>query len=1146
MSNILAGFFAAAPSAPDGQGGANAASSGDVLGGIVVSAHSDESSGKGFEDILEGSASSLLPEAVTQAQEEGEVFDPKAGSEHVNDAVQPRVLSSGIRTAQTVLPVVEVPESLLAPVSGASAVRVSADSVVEQDVVINEGEKADSSPEDLQPKGLTVFASPARPIVAEGEGLGKTQPEEAIPVGGSKEAVLVPIKAARPLGRDNGVPATKGRLLEFVRDILGNEEPPKPLVDVVEPTSEVFSAESRESTPSVSAQQVDVGVTGKALPSPELDSGFNRGGTLEQNVLGSVIRRDAGEGENLVAGLSVSESGIIGSAAVGFRSKEVAGDFRNPIVFSENEANNLLDSNLGLSLTLGEEAYGFKDSTQPTPEKGPVSRWIESSLSLGIYEDTETALKTEGFNPLIMRTAVNIPLEEDEAQLYVSEVLAAFTPTEEIVSMEGSVLRGADQDSSEIFDAPSKRIVLNENSRSGSARSTEFASFANVSEEGVPQYEEIEGVVASLTPLESRSVAHVNTLSFSEKVSDLSSKPLVLSRSGVSDSVEGSKFPDSSSIVSQAVQVSAAPLNKENDPILYTGNPLINRSLDESKGLPLVYSASDVVATAKGTATESTEDALLSAEGLHLDSAVQPVITATNESGDIKKEGQSTNSVDSGSDLLPGAYSVPNSEHEVLANESHDLPGMAQVSTGLVSGKAVISERESKSLEAKSTDFSGNRISVTELGSTPKSSGVEVAEPRQAGESSIMAPVEVEEGEGYIPNSSNTLPAPIDSAVIKEESTIHPEARSLSGAMYSKETPLQRPEAVTVQQSESALDSPKNADKVEELGRVEGDLLPKLDAKPQPIPSSQVFRGQQVLSSQQEGVKNSPKPLLDRILQQAEMPGLDPSSVAKADALEGDVDVVSKAGMPIAQQPPRMHSRSQRTLEPTGAPISSLESEVSTAPVSGYAQKETNTAPFAQAPSEGVSHSSVLVEEESRDTPAQNKDLMPVPQRLQQSATSQSIESFSPKMRSEPLPSVPDLNPKLLRQLEQFQRSQRPWAKISLPMSEGEDLMLRMKVSSGHVQIRFGTQSAPLRDGLERGWSELVNQAASRGIQLDSPEFEARLKTRALGLEGAVFAESSDDGDKPLKSFKRKSANNGQSIDPNEPLDDYPGVLKWA
>jgi hypothetical protein len=295
-----------------------------------------------------------------------------------------------------------------------------------------------------------------------------------------------------------------------------------------------------------------------------------------------------------------------------------------------------------------------------------------------------------------------------------------------------------------------------------------------------------------------------------------------------------------------------------------------------------------------------------------------------------------------------------------------------------------------------------------------------------------------------------------------------------------------------------------------------------------------------------EGAKDAPKPLLNRAVVAEDALSESPLMNSNRYDYKGLVNAYHKTGMLIAEQSqsrqPRLLQSSEEEKMQNPLPVLNTLAVAS----SEYAPKAAITTSFAHTLPEDALYALVPAEEKEKHLSATGKSLIPAAERLELQEKPFQREDFSHKMSPKLLPAVPDLNPKLLRQLEHFQRSQRVWTKVSLPMEGGEDLMLRMKVSSGRIQIRFGTQSVALRDGLERGWSELVNQAASRGIQLDLPEFEARLKTRVSPHETALTMGLSEGDDKPLKSFKKRNSHAEQSIGPNEAFEDYPGVFKWA
>ncbi|HQU09484.1 MAG TPA: hypothetical protein PLV25_05950, partial [Opitutales bacterium] len=88
-----------------------------------------------------------------------------------------------------------------------------------------------------------------------------------------------------------------------------------------------------------------------------------------------------------------------------------------------------------------------------------------------------------------------------------------------------------------------------------------------------------------------------------------------------------------------------------------------------------------------------------------------------------------------------------------------------------------------------------------------------------------------------------------------------------------------------------------------------------------------------------------------------------------------------------------------------------------------------------------------------------------------------------------------DYQPELMRMLEQFKRSQKPWARVSLPLPTGDEVMIRLKVVQGSIQVRFSAQSGDLRDIITDGWSKLTLFAQKSGLRLSGPEFEAHQQT---------------------------------------------------
>lgn len=83
--------------------------------------------------------------------------------------------------------------------------------------------------------------------------------------------------------------------------------------------------------------------------------------------------------------------------------------------------------------------------------------------------------------------------------------------------------------------------------------------------------------------------------------------------------------------------------------------------------------------------------------------------------------------------------------------------------------------------------------------------------------------------------------------------------------------------------------------------------------------------------------------------------------------------------------------------------------------------------------------------------------------------------------------------PAILQQIERLRRNGREgdWMSMSLPLQDGENLVLRLRMRGESVDVRFAASRDDVRESLTNGWNSLIEDAASRGIQLSRPVFES-------------------------------------------------------
>ncbi len=76
--------------------------------------------------------------------------------------------------------------------------------------------------------------------------------------------------------------------------------------------------------------------------------------------------------------------------------------------------------------------------------------------------------------------------------------------------------------------------------------------------------------------------------------------------------------------------------------------------------------------------------------------------------------------------------------------------------------------------------------------------------------------------------------------------------------------------------------------------------------------------------------------------------------------------------------------------------------------------------------------------------------------------------------------------PAVMQQIERLRRSGAERLNVRLPLEGGEAIELRLRLLGGdRVQVRVGEVPESLRQSLREGWSQLVDEAADQGLQID-------------------------------------------------------------
>ncbi len=90
--------------------------------------------------------------------------------------------------------------------------------------------------------------------------------------------------------------------------------------------------------------------------------------------------------------------------------------------------------------------------------------------------------------------------------------------------------------------------------------------------------------------------------------------------------------------------------------------------------------------------------------------------------------------------------------------------------------------------------------------------------------------------------------------------------------------------------------------------------------------------------------------------------------------------------------------------------------------------------------------------------------------------------------------STTNLSEPILKMIERLRQSRNSSLKISLSLSQGRSMTMKLQVRPGRVHAQFLTDSVEIKQGLTDGWEKITKAAAEQGIQLASPKIEYRPK----------------------------------------------------
>jgi len=94
--------------------------------------------------------------------------------------------------------------------------------------------------------------------------------------------------------------------------------------------------------------------------------------------------------------------------------------------------------------------------------------------------------------------------------------------------------------------------------------------------------------------------------------------------------------------------------------------------------------------------------------------------------------------------------------------------------------------------------------------------------------------------------------------------------------------------------------------------------------------------------------------------------------------------------------------------------------------------------------------------------------------------------------------SAPNLSEPILKMIERLRQSRNSSIKMSLTLSGGRSMTMKLLVRPGQVQAQFFTDSIEIQQGLSQGWDKIAKAAAEQGIHLASPKIEFRPKLSRL------------------------------------------------
>lgn len=90
----------------------------------------------------------------------------------------------------------------------------------------------------------------------------------------------------------------------------------------------------------------------------------------------------------------------------------------------------------------------------------------------------------------------------------------------------------------------------------------------------------------------------------------------------------------------------------------------------------------------------------------------------------------------------------------------------------------------------------------------------------------------------------------------------------------------------------------------------------------------------------------------------------------------------------------------------------------------------------------------------------------------------------------------------IMRQIERMREQGRSALQVNIPLPDGQEIKMTLRMSEQRVQVKLDAQSEALLEEIQSGWAELSERAARAGVRLDAPLFHDQ--DHSLSVEGSL------------------------------------------